>query len=60
AGRPDPPLRSRPRGHRDRTDRSAPLRRLTGHLYDLVVEPEDFIVEDDDGPLRAGEPDRAR
>ncbi|MER7756777.1 flavodoxin domain-containing protein [Kitasatospora sp. NPDC097643] len=34
--------------------------RLSGHSYDLVVEPEGFIVEDSDGPLRAGELDRAR
>ncbi|MFD5467212.1 flavodoxin family protein [Kitasatospora sp. NPDC127059] len=34
--------------------------RLSGHHYDLVVEPEGFIVEDNDGPLRAGELDRAR
>ncbi|MQS16907.1 flavodoxin family protein [Streptomyces kaniharaensis] len=34
--------------------------RLSGHSYDLVAEPEGFIVEDSDGPLRTGELDRAR
>ncbi|MEU6973180.1 flavodoxin domain-containing protein [Kitasatospora aureofaciens] len=34
--------------------------RLSGHSYDLVAEPEGFIVEGTDGPLRAGELDRAR
>ncbi|MFH9347949.1 flavodoxin family protein [Kitasatospora sp. NPDC017646] len=35
-------------------------RRLSSHHYDVVAEPEGFIVEDNDGPLRAGELDRAR
>lgn len=35
-------------------------RRLRGHGYELVAEPEGFIIEDIDGPLRAGERDRAR
>jgi hypothetical protein len=35
-------------------------RRLRRHGYDLVAEPEGFIIEDTEGPLRAGEPDRAR
>ncbi|MBO1414072.1 flavodoxin domain-containing protein [Streptomyces sp. FH025] len=34
--------------------------RLSGHHYDVVAEPEGFIVEGTDGPLRAGELDRAR
>ncbi|MGW4890888.1 flavodoxin family protein [Kitasatospora sp. NPDC004240] len=34
--------------------------RLARHHYDVVVEPEGFIVEGGDGPLRAGELDRAR
>ncbi|MFI6445663.1 flavodoxin family protein [Kitasatospora sp. NPDC050543] len=34
--------------------------RLSQHHYDVVVEPEGFIVEDTEGPLRAGELDRAR
>ncbi|MFJ9445744.1 flavodoxin family protein [Kitasatospora sp. NPDC101235] len=34
--------------------------RLSRHHYDVVAEPEGFIVEDTDGPLRAGELDRAR
>ncbi|MEU1283481.1 flavodoxin domain-containing protein [Kitasatospora sp. NPDC005856] len=34
--------------------------RLSHHHYDVVAEPEGFIVEDNDGPLRAGELDRAR
>ncbi|MGW3230354.1 flavodoxin family protein [Kitasatospora sp. NPDC001095] len=34
--------------------------RLSHHRYDVVVEPEGFIVEDNDGPLRTGELDRAR
>ncbi|MFD8749645.1 flavodoxin family protein [Kitasatospora sp. NPDC059577] len=34
--------------------------RLSHHRYDMVAEPEGFIVEDNDGPLRAGELDRAR
>jgi hypothetical protein len=28
--------------------------------YDLIAEPEGFIIEGTEGPLRAGEPDRAR
>jgi len=35
-------------------------RRLAHHHYDLVVEPEGFVVDDAEGPLRAGELDRAR
>ncbi len=35
-------------------------RRLGRHGYDLVVEPEGFIVEGDAGQLRAGERERAR
>ncbi|MED7955079.1 flavodoxin domain-containing protein [Streptomyces sp. BE20] len=34
--------------------------RLSRHHYDVLAEPEGFIVEDADGPLRAGELDRAR
>ncbi|MER7580627.1 flavodoxin domain-containing protein [Kitasatospora sp. NPDC097691] len=34
--------------------------RLAHHHFDVVAEPEGFIVEDGDGPLRAGELDRAR
>lgn len=35
-------------------------RRLRSHGYDLVAEPEGFIVEGDAGQLRAGEVERAR
>ena len=35
-------------------------RRLRDHGYDLVAEPEGFIIEGTEGPLRAGEPERAR
>nr|BEK63465.1 flavodoxin family protein [Kitasatospora purpeofusca] len=35
-------------------------RRLEHHHYDVVAEPEGFVVEGVDGPLRAGELDRAR
>ncbi|MEK9523346.1 flavodoxin family protein [Streptomyces sp. NPDC087908] len=35
-------------------------RRLRGHGYELVAEPEGFVIEDAEGPLRAGERDRAR
>jgi hypothetical protein len=35
-------------------------RRLRRHGYELIGEPEGFIVEDVDGPLRAGELARAR
>ncbi|MEV4946767.1 flavodoxin domain-containing protein [Streptomyces sp. NPDC053755] len=35
-------------------------RRLRGHGYELVAEPAGFIVEDIEGPLRAGERERAR
>ncbi|MGW6915276.1 flavodoxin family protein [Kitasatospora sp. NPDC054939] len=35
-------------------------RRLAHHRYDVVAEPEGFVVEDADGPLREGELDRAR
>lgn len=34
--------------------------RLSRHHYDLVTEPEGFVVEGADGPLRQGELDRAR
>ncbi|MFJ9846631.1 flavodoxin family protein [Kitasatospora sp. NPDC101155] len=34
--------------------------RLSSHHYDVVAEPEGFIVESTDGPLRTGELDRAR
>ncbi|MFI8454615.1 flavodoxin family protein [Kitasatospora sp. NPDC085464] len=34
--------------------------RLSHHRYDVIVEPEGFIVEGSDGPLRTGELDRAR
>ncbi|MFD4656880.1 flavodoxin family protein [Kitasatospora sp. NPDC058444] len=34
--------------------------RLARHHYDVVAEPEGFIVEGSDGPLRDGELDRAR
>ncbi|MFI8454712.1 flavodoxin family protein [Kitasatospora sp. NPDC085464] len=34
--------------------------RLAHRHFDVVAEPEGFIVEDNDGPLRAGELDRAR
>jgi hypothetical protein len=34
-------------------------RRLRHHRYDLVAEPEGFIVEDTEGPLRSGERERA-
>lgn len=34
--------------------------RLRRHGYELVAEPEGFIVESAEGPLRAGEHDRAR
>ncbi|MER5352146.1 flavodoxin domain-containing protein [Kitasatospora sp. NPDC002551] len=34
--------------------------RLEHHHYDIVAEPEGFVVEGADGPLRAGELDRAR
>ncbi|MGW6914211.1 flavodoxin family protein [Kitasatospora sp. NPDC054939] len=35
-------------------------RRLAHHRYDVVAEPEGFVVEGADGPLRDGELDRAR
>ncbi|GJF34490.1 flavodoxin [Kitasatospora sp. NE20-6] len=35
-------------------------RRLARHHYDVLAEPEGFIVEEAEGPLRAGELDRAR
>lgn len=35
-------------------------RRLRHHGYRVVGDPEGFIIEDAEGPLRAGEPDRAR
>ncbi|MEE1786680.1 flavodoxin domain-containing protein [Streptomyces sp. SP17BM10] len=34
--------------------------RLSHHHYDMVAEPEGFIVDGVDGPLHAGELDRAR
>ncbi|MFJ1704958.1 flavodoxin family protein [Kitasatospora sp. NPDC088346] len=34
--------------------------RLSQHHYDVVAEPEGFVVEDAEGPLRAGEIDRAK
>ncbi|MFB7470742.1 flavodoxin family protein [Kitasatospora sp. NPDC056184] len=34
--------------------------RLERHHYDVVAEPEGFVVEGVDGPLRPGELDRAR
>ncbi|WP_354638300.1 flavodoxin family protein [Kitasatospora camelliae] len=34
--------------------------RLAHHHYDVTVEPEGFIIEDAEGPLRAGELARAR
>lgn len=34
-------------------------RRLRGRLYDLVAPPEGFLVDDREGPVRAGELDRA-
>ncbi|MGY1704807.1 flavodoxin family protein [Geodermatophilus sp. SYSU D00697] len=34
--------------------------RLDGHGYELVAEPEGFVVEGDAGLLKAGERDRAR
>ena len=35
-------------------------RRLKHHGYELVAEPEGFIIEGDAGQLRTGEPERAR
>ncbi|MEV6327833.1 flavodoxin domain-containing protein [Streptomyces sp. NPDC051909] len=35
-------------------------RRLRGHGYELVAEPEGFVIEDTEGPLREGERERAR
>ena len=35
-------------------------RGLRHHGYELVAEPEGFIIEDTEGPLRTGEPDRAK
>ncbi|NUK06844.1 flavodoxin family protein [Streptomyces lunaelactis] len=35
-------------------------RRLRGHGYQLAAEPEGFIIEDTEGPLREGELDRAK
>ncbi|MFJ9608402.1 flavodoxin family protein [Kitasatospora sp. NPDC101176] len=34
--------------------------RLSRHHYDVVADPEGFIVEGADGPVRTGELDRAR
>ncbi|MER5642762.1 flavodoxin domain-containing protein [Kitasatospora sp. NPDC002227] len=35
-------------------------RRLSHHHYDVLAEPEGFIVEETDGPLRSGEIARAK
>ncbi|TQK50023.1 flavodoxin [Streptomyces sp. SLBN-118] len=35
-------------------------RRLRSHGYQLITEPEGFIIEDTEGPLREGELDRAK
>ena len=35
------------------------VHRLTHHGYELVAEPEGFLIEDTEGPLREGERDRA-
>jgi flavodoxin len=35
-------------------------RRLRSHGYKLAVPPEGFIITETEGPLRDGEPDRAR
>ncbi|TJZ59041.1 flavodoxin family protein [Streptomyces piniterrae] len=35
-------------------------RRLRSHHYELVAEPEGFLIEDTEGPLRKGELDRAK
>jgi hypothetical protein len=35
-------------------------RRLRRHGYELVAEPEGFVIENIEGPLRAGERDRAK
>lgn len=35
-------------------------RKLRGHGYELVADPEGFIIEDTEGPLREGEHDRAK
>ena len=35
-------------------------RRLRSHGYQLAAEPEGFIIEDTEGPLREGELDRAK
>lgn len=34
-------------------------RRLRGRLYDVIADPEGFVVEDIEGPLRDGELERA-
>jgi hypothetical protein len=34
--------------------------RLRSHGYELLMDPEGFIVEDTEGPLRVGELDRAK
>ena len=34
--------------------------RLRRHGYDLVAEPEGFVIESAEGPLRTDEHDRAR
>jgi hypothetical protein len=35
-------------------------KRLRRHGYELVAEPESFVVDDTHGPLHAGELERAR
>jgi hypothetical protein len=35
-------------------------KRLRQDGYELVAEPESFVVDDSDGPLHAGELERAR
>src|SRR5216684_3082163 len=35
-------------------------RLLRGHGYELVAEPEGFVIDKTEGPLRGGERDRAK
>ncbi|MDB1086361.1 flavodoxin domain-containing protein [Streptomyces sp. ACA25] len=35
-------------------------RRLRGHGFALVADPEGFVIQDAEGPLREGEPGRAK
>lgn len=35
-------------------------KRLAHHHYEVVAEPQGFLVEESEGPLRAGELDRAK